>query len=279
MRFDFWKYHGLGNDFILVDSEECAFSWNASLAKQACDRHRGIGGDGVLVLQPSDVADFRMVIYNADGSQPEMCGNGLRCFVRYAYEQNKTQKRVFSVETDRGVLECSVLGEGSDLERIRVEMGAPILTCEGIGIEGGAQHCIDESLECDGETLAFSAVSMGNPHMILFDWNEEQRVRLAPQLEAHPRFPEKTNVEFVRIVQPNELDVIVYERGCGYTEACGTGACAVAVAAIVSKRIPLQKEVSVHLPGGTLGIEVDPELKNVWLIGPAVPVFSGSWTA
>jgi diaminopimelate epimerase len=283
MQFKFWKYHGLGNDFILIDTNSIDFAWTPELAQAVCDRHRGIGADGVMLVSSSENADFRMVIYNADGSRPEMCGNGLRCFVRYLFEQGFTAARAFSVETDRGVLACEVLGEGNAIERIRVEMGAPILECAAIPMTGEPGRCLDEPLTCDGDTLSVSAVSMGNPHLITFDWTDEQQVRLAPLLEAHPRFPNKTNVEFVRVVDREAtvpvLDVIVYERGCGYTDACGTGACAVAVAAILTERVPHAPEIEVRLPGGPLGIEVAENLSNVWLIGPAVPVFHGTWVA
>lgn len=277
LSFDFWKYHGIGNDFLLVDADQAEIEWTPALAREVCDRHRGVGADGVLLLLPSTKADFRMIIYNADGSRPEMCGNGLRCFARYVFEQEYTSSRRFSVETDRGVLSCEVLGEGAEMDRVRIEMGAPILESQDIPVVGGPGRFLEQSIECDGDSLTVSGVSMGNPHMVIFDWTPEQQERLAPLLERHPTFPQRTNVEFVTIHGPSSLEVIVYERGCGYTQACGTGACAVAVAAILTERIPGGQEVEVRLPGGPLGVEVEPDFANVWLIGPAVPVYQGRW--
>ncbi len=280
MHLSFWKYHGLGNDFVIFDGREVdAFYKTPAWVRRICHRHRGIGGDGVLWLEHSMSADFRMVIANADGTRPEMCGNGLRCFARFLYDRGYTRAREFTVETDRGVLECVLeVNEHEDVQRVRIEMGPPILERSAIPVAGEGDVCIDESLSLDSEELRITALSMGNPHVVLFDISEEKRLSLGPLLEAHPLFPQRTNVEFVEVVAPLSLRVAVYERGCGWTQACGTGACAAVVAALLTNRIqvPEGAEVQVELPGGILGIEVAPDRSNVWMTGTATPVFSGT---
>ena len=279
MAFEFWKYHGLGNDFVLVDAREIDPSLRTvELVQAVCDRHRGIGADGILWLEESKRADFRMIISNADGSQPEMCGNGLRCFARYLYDQGYTSDLSFAIETDRGVLRCELEKDDTGgIRRVRVEMGAPMLECSTVPMLGTKATSIDAPYEVHGETLHITGVSMGNPHAILFDIPEQRRAILGPLLESHELFPQRTNVEFVDVIDKTHLKVAVYERGCGWTQACGTGACATVVAAILTKRIPHEGEVDVQLPGGSVGITVMPELANVWMSGDAVPVFCGTW--
>lgn len=279
MSFEFWKYHGLGNDFVIVDARHIdPTDRTPALAIQICDRHRGIGADGILWVESSDVAEFRMVITNSDGSRPEMCGNGLRCFAWYLYEQKYTQQRAFSVETDRGVLRCELLKTDAGAPGwIKIEMGAPILERSNIPMVGPQGHCVDESLQVADESLRVTGVSMGNPHAVFFDVPRDKQETLGPLLEKHPVFPQRTNVEFVQVRATNELDVRVYERGCGWTQACGTGACASVVAAILTKRIPHRDNVVVQLPGGILDISVLPDFSNVWMSGPAASVFCGTW--
>ena len=276
--FDFVKYHGLGNDFVLVDNRVDDRLWTAEEARIVCDRHRGIGGDGLILVQRSDVAALRMVIYNADGSRPEMCGNGLRCFARYVREIEMVAEDTFSVETDRGVLACTIHREEDDnIEGIRVDMGEPILERAKIPMQGDAPRCIEEALTVEERTYHLSGISMGNPHAVIFKAADARDLVLAPQLEGHPLFPQRTNVEFVKQLSATHFDVVVYERGCGFTQACGTGACAVAVAAILTERAEADREIRVDLPGGSLWITVPSDLSTVWMRGPATFVFSGRW--
>lgn len=279
MTFEFWKYHGLGNDFVLVDAREIEPSWRTEdLARAVCDRNRGVGADGILWLEHSERADYRMIISNSDGSRPEMCGNGLRCFARYLYDQGFVSELSFAVETDRGVLRCELEKDNSGgIQRARIEMGAPMLERSAVPMLGPKGPSIDAPYEINGEVLQITGVSMGNPHAILFDIPEERRAELGPLLESHEIFPQRTNVEFVDVLDDTHLKVDVYERGCGWTQACGTGACATVVAAILTKRIPHDGEVDVRLPGGSLGVTVMPDLKNIWMSGDAVPVFCGTW--
>ncbi|TNE47779.1 MAG: diaminopimelate epimerase [Deltaproteobacteria bacterium] len=280
MSFEFWKYHGLGNDFVLVDGKDVEPHYrNDEQVIAICDRHLGIGADGILWLEPSEKADFRMIITNSDGSRPEMCGNGLRCFARFLYDQGYTSELSFSVETDRGVLQCELERDGTGaVANARVEMGAPMLNREDLPMVGEGT-CIEQSFSIAGESLSITGVSMGNPHAILFDIPKDKQGSLGPLLETHELFPDRTNVEFVDVVDNQHLNVDVFERGCGWTQACGTGACASVVAAIKTERIPHEGEVFVKLPGGTLGVTVLPDFSNIFMSGPAVPVFCGTWTS
>lgn len=278
MEFSFWKYHGLGNDFLLVDEREQSQEWDVATVQAICDRHRGVGGDGILLARSSEVADFQMIIWNADGSRPEMCGNGLRCFAKYLHDQGMTTGTSVDVETDRGVLRCELtLDEAGVCTTVRVDMGAPIFERELIPMLGDGGRVLEEAFECEGEELVVSAVSMGNPHLITFRPFGAREDELAPILESHPRFPQRTNVEFVEQLGDSIFNVVVYERGCGYTQACGTGACAVGVVAVLTGRAEADKELEVRLPGGPLWIEVPSDFSMVWMRGPATRVFSGNW--
>lgn len=276
MGFAFWKYHGLGNDFVLVDNMKEGAHWSEEQVVRLCDRHRGIGADGLIYVEPSAQADFRMVIYNADGSRPEMCGNGIRCFARYVADRGMFSGHVMQVETDRGVLSCELADDADG--SVRVDMGAPILRREEVPTTlGQGERCIEEQLEVEGVHYRGSAISMGNPHFVIFHAADEQALALAPKLERHEVFPRRVNVEFVQLQASGELDVVVYERGCGFTQACGTGACAVGVAAVLTERAPAGEELRVRLPGGVLGIEVPADLSTVWMRGEAVSLFRGEW--
>ncbi|MCB9643721.1 MAG: diaminopimelate epimerase [Myxococcales bacterium] len=276
--FSFVKYHGLGNDFVLVDDRDAARSWGPEEAQEICDRHRGIGGDGLILVQSSEQAPLRMVIYNADGSRPEMCGNGLRCFARYVRESEMIGKDTFSVETDRGVLVCEITRDAmGEIEGVRVDMGAPILERSQVPMLGDGGRCLEEPLTLEDREYQISGISMGNPHMVIFKQPDERDLVLAPRLESHPSFPQRTNVEFVEQHAPEHFGVVVYERGCGFTQACGTGACAVGVAAVLTERAKADQELRVDLPGGPLWITVPSDLSTVWMRGPAAFVFAGRW--
>ena len=279
-RFTFEKYHGLGNDFVLVDDRAGGWEVQRDAVVAICDRHRGIGADGLILVQSSTKAALRMVIYNADGSRPEMCGNGLRCFARYAREHGMVGEDRFGVETDRGVLGCVIVRDGSgEIEGVEVDMGAPILERSRIPILGEGERFIEELLEVEGRLYTISAVSMGNPHMVIFQKADEADLAIAPKLEGHPSFPQRTNVEFVEERGEGHFGVVVYERGCGFTQACGTGACAVGVAAILTGRAKADQALQVDLPGGTLWITIPADLSTVWMRGAAQRVFCGEWLA
>jgi len=279
MSFEFWKYQGLGNDFVLIEEDSSTSKWSTPAnVITICDRHLGIGADGIIFIESSNIADARMVIFNADGSRPEMCGNGLRCFARFIYDRGIVETTIFDVETDRGKLQCSVeLNETGKVENIRIEMGAPILERSNIPMMGEGTYCHDETFIVDGEDIKVTAISMGNPHAVLFDVSHKKHEYLGPRLESWEQFPQRTNVEFVKVIGEHSLEVTVYERGCGWTQACGTGACAAALAAKLTNKIKDNGKISVKLPGGILYIEIEAQLKNIWLTGPAIPVFSGVW--
>jgi diaminopimelate epimerase len=274
---DFVKMHGLGNDFILIDlydqpGAQDDAAW-ARLAQRWCDRHFGVGADGVLLVLPSAAADVRMRIFNADGSEAEMCGNGVRCLARYARDRGLGGERL-RVETLAGVLELTFPGDG----RVRVDMGPPRLAPREIPIRVEGEPVLDYPLEVAGHTLRLSAVSMGNPHAVAFmDVAELEALPLhtvGPAVEHHALFPQRTNFEAAAVTSRHSATVRVWERGAGPTLACGTGACAVAVAGIL--RGVLESPVAVALPGGTLEIEWQPG-SPVFMTGPAEYVFRGRW--
>ena len=274
-RISFVKLQGAGNDFVLVDasrpgSESGSLAdWQAA-AKEICDRHAGVGADGILLLLPSDSADVRMVVLNADGSVAEMCGNGIRCVARYWDNVGRMPGRTLRVETGAGVLRPELTADG----QVRVSMGQPRLARHEIPMAGQeAARVVDEHLE--GTALRVTAVSMGNPHAVVFvpDLDEFHFALLGPVLSGHKRFPEGVNAGFVQLLSPEEIRLRVWERGSGPTLACGTGACAAVVAGILTGR--LERDVRVHLPGGTLRVEWPSEADEVYMTGPAQHVFTG----
>jgi diaminopimelate epimerase len=276
MMQQFHKYHGLGNDFVLIDGQGGGRNVTPEEASRLCDRHRGIGADGVLWLSPAQEAAARLTITNADGSHAEMCGNGIRCVAKYLYDHRKARTEVIPVMTDAGILRCRVF-PGSDglVETVRVSMGKPRLERREIPMEGTGP-CQDEAVEVGERTVRLTAVSMGNPHAVLFgEASRELAETLGPKLEHHRLFPRRTNVEFARVRSRREIDLVVWERGCGITQACGTGACGTTVAAVLNGHVDPDREVKVNLLGGPLFITVLPDLTDVWMRGPATHVFTG----
>lgn len=275
MALAFTKMQGLGNDFVIVDRRAAASPLPEADAIRLCDRHLGIGADGVLSILPSDRAPLRMHVTNADGSHAEMCGNGLRCVARWAVAQGLLPEQGGRIETGAGVLETTVLADG----RVRVDMGRPELAPARVPVLAGGDRFVDQVVEADGASLRITAVSMGNPHAVWFveDASELRGLarRLGPMVESHALFPNRTNVEFARLTGSREVELVVWERGAGLTSACGTGACATVVAAVVTGRLPAGEEAVVTLPGGPLTIVVEPDLARVWMTGPAVEVFRG----
>lgn len=274
------KMHGIGNDFVFIDHfhkqprEGQPEGDYPELARKLCHRQFGVGGDGLIAVLPSDVADARMRIFNLDGSEPEMCGNGIRCFARYISDKGYIKKNPLQVETLAGILTLHLIVEGGKVAGVRVDMGEPILKSDLIPVLTQGEPVIGVKLEVEGQEFEFSAVSMGNPHCIIFveDYENLDFERFGPAIEKHPLFPKKTNVEFIRVDSREELTMKVWERGAGPTLACGTGACASAVAAVLNGKI--ERKVTVHLPGGDLLIEWG-EDNRVYMTGPATYVFKG----
>lgn len=276
MAVPFWKYHGLGNDFIVIDATSGGLLVESGQARQLCERHTGIGADGVLTVLPASQADFRMHIYNADGSEPDMCGNGIRCFVKYLIDQGRAQRSSVRVETGAGILDCRAhVGSDGRVASVAVDMGKVELERERIPMQGEGR-CLGEKIDLGELSFEVSALRVGVPHLVLFDKADLALARQrGPQLENHPLFPERTNVDLAEIKNRRELDLVVWERGCGITLACGTGACATVTAACLADRVDYDQEVRVNLPGGTLFVKVQNDLGAVWMRGPAEEVFRG----
>jgi diaminopimelate epimerase len=270
----FWKMQGLGNDYIVVDSKKQRISEQQipKLAKKLCQRRFSIGADGLLLVCPSNVADVKMRIFNADGSEAEMCGNGIRCFSKYCYENGIVLKNAFNVETLSGIKQIWLTIKGSEVYSVKVDMGAPNWERSALSIQGQGTF-INETLEIDNKPYTITCLSMGNPHCIIFvEKVEEFPVNIiGPIVENYKAFPYRTNVAFVQILNRNELKVRVWERGCGETLACGTGTCAAVAAANRLGRV--DNNVTVHLLGGDLKVEVG---KTLLLIGAAEKVFEGT---
>jgi diaminopimelate epimerase len=276
---NFLKYHGIGNDFILVDGfkEELPEDLLSPQAQRLCDRHFGVGGDGLILVLPSRVADFRMRMFNPDGSESEMCGNGIRCFAKYLYDYGLTRETQVTVETLAGLIAPKMIVTDGKVQSVCVDMGEPRLARQEIPMQGGDAEgqVIAEKIEVDGERFEITAVSMGNPHCITFveDVEHFPVAKIGPLIERHPLFPRRTNVEFIQVLSNEELQMRVWERGAGETLACGTGACASAVAAALNRRTG--RKVTIHLPGGDLRIEWAGD-NHVYMTGPAEEVFSGT---
>ncbi|MCD6405465.1 MAG: diaminopimelate epimerase [Planctomycetes bacterium] len=272
----FVKMQGAGNDYVYVNcSEEEPESPN-ELARRISDRHFGVGADGLILVCSSAVADFKMRIFNADGSEPEMCGNGVRCFAKYVYDRGLTGKETMRIETLAGIVKPDLVVEDGRVVKVRVNMGRPRLQRSEIPMAGGEGRCIGEPLEVGGETFRITAVSMGNPHVVIFvdDVETAPVAQLGPQIENHPAFPERTNVHFVQVLSPGQAIQRTWERGSGETLACGTGAAATLVAGCLNEK--LRAEAVVRVAGGVLDV-VWSDDDNVYLTGPAVTVFEGDW--
>jgi len=272
---NFTKMHGLGNDFILVDGfKEKLPADLLKTAAKLCDRHFGIGADGLILVLPSDKADLKMRIINSDGSEAEMCGNGIRCFARYAYERGLVNKEIFTVETLAGIMTPRLVFEQNKLTGITVDMGEPVLERSAIPMLGPAGQALHEPLTVLDKIVYVTALLMGVPHCVVLvdDVSKVAIEKYGPALETHAVFPQKTNVHFLEVLNDQEIKMRVWERGAGLTLACGTGACASLVAAVLNKRT--KRKAKIHLPGGTLIIEWAVN-NHVYMTGPAANVFSG----
>lgn len=266
---NFEKWQGCGNDFVIFDARNDNFIHDAKKISQLCDRHFGIGADGIIYVLNSKVADFRMRIFNADGSEPEMCGNGIRCFAKFLTQNNPQEN--FNVETGAGILNLKI-----EKNFVTVDMGEPILEADKIPVtDFGNKKIINENIEIDGKNFKMTCVSMGNPHCVIFvdDLQKINLSELGPKFEKNKKFPRHINTEFVQIIGENILRMRVWERGSGITLACGTGACATAVAANLNNFA--EKNCEIHLDGGILKINWS-ENNHIFMTGSAEKVFAGN---
>lgn len=274
----FTKMHGAGNDYVYINGFEVEVEDPAELARQVSDRHFGIGSDGLILILPADNADVRMRIFNSDGSEAEMCGNGVRCVAKYVYDHKLVQKLEMTIETGNGVLPLQLFtGDNGRVDRVRVNMGAPGLTRGDLAMVGNADdRVVNLPLMVGGQQFDITCVSMGNPHAVIYvdDVESFHVAEIGRQIENHAWFPQRINVEFVQVVSPAEVIQRTWERGAGETLACGTGASAVAVAGVLSGRT--QRKIINHLRGGDLELEWI-EDGPVMKVGPAVEVFSGDF--
>lgn len=273
----FTKMEGCGNDYVYVNLFEEEIENPEKLSIAVSDRHFGIGSDGLITIGPSEKADFRMRIYNADGSEAEMCGNGIRCVAKYVYEHKLTDKTEISVESGAGIKYLKLFITDGRVLSVRVDMGKPILAPELIPVEAEGDRAVDEPITVAGKEWRMTCVSMGNPHAVVFvdhvaDFPIEQ---YGPEFENHPRFPKRTNTEFVQIISRTEASMRVWERGAAETWACGTGTCATVMACILNGYT--DNKVLVHLRGGDLTIEYEPDTNHIYMTGPAREVFTGEW--
>lgn len=279
MQIDFVKMHGTGNDFIVLDAISQSLPEDLNtFSKKVCDRHFGIGADQVLIVYPSSQADIRMDIYNADGGKVEMCGNGIRCFAKYVFEKQILDKNEFTVETLGGVIKPKILSEDPSNFQVQVDMGEPITAAEKIPTTKQGE-LINYNLELNDEkfnTLQVTCVSMGNPHTVVFVENvtDFPVERIGKLIQGLDLFPNQTNVEFVEVVDEKHLIQRTWERGSGETYACGTGASAVCVAAVLNHRT--ERSVKIKLKGGSLQVNWDENTNHVFKIGPAETVFTGT---
>jgi diaminopimelate epimerase len=269
--------HGLGNDYIYVNGFEEQLDAPSAVARAVSDRHFGIGGDGLILILPSTRADFRMRMFNADGSEAQMCGNGIRCLAKYVYDHRLTRQTTIQVETLAGILELQLFVHAGVVDKVRVKMGEPRLQRAQIPMQGPNGQVLQEPLQVAGKTFEVTAVSMGNPHCIVFvDDPETCEVEYwGPRFEHHDAFPEGVNTEFVQVLDAQTFRMRVWERGSGETLACGTGAAAAAVACHLNGRTG--RRVTAHLRGGSLELDWQAADNQVYMTGPAVEVFSGQW--
>lgn len=270
--------HGIGNDFVVVNSVDAPpdESVLADISRRVNDRKFGVGGDGLILILPSKVAEYKMRMFNPDGSEAEMCGNGIRCFAKYLFDRKMVSQPQVKVETLAGVKVLKLLTRSGKVEQVRVDMGTPRLLRSEIPMRG-EDNCrvIAEPLKCEGRKFDITAVNMGNPHVVIFEDNVDTipLARYGPAIENHRSFPQRTNVHFVQVCGTGEIIVRTWERGAGETLACGTGACACVVAAVLNNHT--NRSVDVHLPGGDLRIEWTGD-NRVLMTGPAEEVFEGA---
>lgn len=271
----FTKMHGCGNDYIYVNCFEERVENPSEVALKVSDRHYGIGSDGLILIKPSDKADFFMEMYNSDGSQGEMCGNGIRCVAKYVYDNNLTDKTEISIDTLGGIKYLKLETDSGKVERVAVDMGMPVLKPADIPVLFEGDKCINQKLLVKDVEFKVTCVSMGNPHVVTFmkDIDDLRIEVIGPMFENHEKFPNRINTEFVKIIDRSHIKMRVWERGAGETLACGTGACASVVACVLNGLTETQ--VEVELIGGKLLIDYNIEENKVYMTGPATVVFNG----
>ena len=272
----FTKMHGCGNDYVYVDCTKAMLKNPSAAAQAVSDRHFGVGGDGLILICPSETADFRMAMYNADGSEGAMCGNGIRCVAKYVYDKGLTDKKRITVETKAGIKTLDLTVEEGKVSLVKVDMGLPNCNSEAIPVVGLGDFVVGRSVNVAGRDWTMTCVSMGNPHAVV--WVDSMNLpleELGPQFEHHPMFPDRVNTEFVQILNDHEINMRVWERGSGETLACGTGACASVAATYLNRRTG--SSVLVHLRGGDLMIEIGDD-GHIYMTGPATTVFEGEIT-
>ncbi len=273
----FTKLHGCGNDYVYVNLFEQPLENPAEMSIKVSDRHFGIGSDGLITIGPSEIADFTMHIYNADGSEAEMCGNGVRCVGKYVYDHGLTDKTEVTVETGAGIKILQLNVEDGKVKTVRVDMGEPTFLPGDIPVIAEGENVINAPILAGGKEWRMTCVSMGNPHAVIFtdDVKNFPLEKYGPLFENHERFPKRTNTEFVQVVSREEAIMRVWERGSAETWACGTGTCATVVACILNGLT--ERKVLVHLLGGDLVIEWDEKTNHVFMTGPATEVFTGTY--
>lgn len=271
----FTKMNGCGNDYVYINGFVEKVENPKELAKKVSDRHFGIGSDGLILIVPSDKADFCMRMFNADGSEGEMCGNGIRCVAKYVYDHKMTDKTEISVETKAGIKYLDLTVEDEKVTKVKVDMGEPILEPKKIPVRSEKKRVVNEPIAVAEKTWNMTCVSMGNPHAVVFveDTGSLEIEKYAPLFENHELFPNRTNTEFVQVLNRNEINMRVWERGSGETLACGTGTCASVVACILNGYT--DEKVLVHLLGGDLEIKYEKTTNHVFMTGPAETVFEG----
>lgn len=270
--------HGLGNDFVFIEDKTGQDKDYTALARAMCNRHTGIGADGLIVIVDSRVADVRMRIINSDGSEAEMCGNGIRCFAKYVYDSGIIEKKQFTVETPAGIMEPEItVGADNKAKLITINMGRPSFNRSEIPMEGADGRVLNEDLCVDGENWKVTSLLMGVPHTVTYvdDVDTVDIEKIGPLFEKHEAFPKHTNINFAQQMDDRTVKVRTWERGAGATLACGTGSCSVAVASFLNGRTG--REVDIQLPLGTLHIEYREEDGNVYMTGPAAVSFTGTW--
>ncbi len=271
----FTKMHGCGNDYVYVNCFEETVENPGLVSKKISDRHFGIGSDGLILICPSNIADFRMEMYNSDGSEGAMCGNGVRCIAKYVYDYGLTDKTYVSLETKAGIKYLDMTVKDGKVAMVKVDMGAPITKPDLIPAISDKEIIVDEPITVDGQEYRITCVSMGNPHGVVFvdDTDSIDIEKIGPKFEHHEMFPDRTNTEFIQIIDRNNIKMRVWERGAGETLACGTGTCASVYACILNGLT--EKSVDVHLLGGCIHIDYDEEKNTIYMTGPAEVAFDG----
>ena len=274
----FTKMHGIGNDYVYVNCFQEKVDNPSEVTKFVSDRHFGVGSDGLILIKPSQIADCEMDMYNLDGSQGAMCGNGIRCVAKYVYDYGIVPKTTLRIATKSGIKELNLTVENGKVSLVRVNMGSPILEASKIPVVSDQSQAVNQPIKVNGHTYYFTGVSMGNPHAVVYldDVDNLDIEKIGPAFEKHPVFPDRVNTEFVKVIDRKTLKMRVWERGSGETLACGTGACAVAVSSILNNLTG--EEVTVKLLGGDLKIHWDRLENLVYMTGPATTVFDGEIT-